>query len=280
MPQVEYREIPPPQELRHLIEACWHYRPDFSGPKRDILVPEGVIDVIFNFGAPYHRCAADMSADQAQWVHKDVIAGQRSKLFEVRWPRNTKLFAIRLNIVNAASLLGVSMNTITDQVIPLDSTPLAKLPLALRELQFDDFRALTNISYAFFSSLSEQLSAPPALLEQCIRRINNARGDLEIQPLCDELGIHRKTLERLFKHHVGLTPKQYLRTIRLHYFLQLHHKTHEPGLIGPVLDAQYYDQSHCIKEFKRFTGQSPGRFFREPPDIYEPLLASILNRHK
>ncbi len=74
--------------------------------------------------------------------------------------------------------------------------------------------------------------------------------------LKNTLGIDYRTLERRFKTTVGLTPKEFSRVI-------LFKNVYKAFRDNPIKDAAffldwcYYDQSHYIKEFKYFMGNTP-----------------------
>ncbi len=71
------------------------------------------------------------------------------------------------------------------------------------------------------------------------------------------LAYSTSTIERHFKKETGLTPKKYMMMKRfrscLHEILENDHR----NWMEYVVKYQYHDQSHFIKEMKRFTGLSP-----------------------
>ena len=75
-----YWEILPPETLAGYIDACWFYKPDFREPKWDILVPEGVVDVIFNFGEPYYRHCLANNDPFNELIQGNVISAQTEEL--------------------------------------------------------------------------------------------------------------------------------------------------------------------------------------------------------
>jgi AraC-like DNA-binding protein len=46
-------------------------------------------------------------------------------------------------------------------------------------------------------------------------------------------------------------------------------------MTAAALRAGYFDQAHCIREFRRFTGQSPTEFFGQDPALASALVASV-----
>ena len=275
-PETGYWEVKPEQSLSHVIEAFWSYAPDFPEPRWDILVPEGIIDVIINFGDPYFRQPAGSVQQPGSWITEDVLVGQRDCLFKIQWPVNTRLFAIRFNAAHIHRLIQRPMHELTNAAVALSDTPLHHLSLQLKQHQLDDWSVLTELCEQLIADCLSKAPPANALLLDAMNRIDQQAANMDVGTLCQTLHTSRRTLERLFRKHIGLTPKYYLRAKRLHHFL-CHHQPHH-ALINSAMDAEYHDQSHFIKEFKQFTGETPKVFFDSPPDIYQPLLTSLLAR--
>jgi AraC-like DNA-binding protein len=275
-----YVEVAPPRELAGYIDACWFFEPCLDEPKHDILIPEGVVDLIFNFGAPYYRqCASDDDKD-GEWIANDVAIGQRTRLFSVEWPIDTRLFAVRLKTEAAHLFFAIPMHEITNCTKPLQDTDFRELSEAIHQLSYPDQDGITSHCFSFFADRVERLDSPDARVSDVILEIETQEGNMDIQHLCNKLGFNRRTIERLFANRVGISPKFLARTVRLHHFLCLQSAQSDADLSHAAMDAQYYDQSHLIKDFKQFTGESPARFFNSPPEIYEPLLVSLLGRRR
>ncbi len=78
-----------------------------------------------------------------------------------------------------------------------------------------------------------------------------------------EFKITERTLERLFKTNIGISPKKYQRMMRFEKSIELLQNSaqKELGRIAHQLD--YTDQSHFIKDFKCFTNSSPLEFKKD-----------------
>jgi AraC-like DNA-binding protein len=76
------------------------------------------------------------------------------------------------------------------------------------------------------------------------------------------LGLSERQLERRFLERVGVTPKRFAMLRRFERAIASARTT--PSLTAVALDAGYYDQSHFVREFRQFTGVSPGALLRTP----------------
>ncbi len=91
--------------------------------------------------------------------------------------------------------------------------------------------------------------------------IKKSKGNVSVDFLAEESCLSRKQFERNFARFVGVSPKQYLRTIRLQ--AALHAKGNEPELSIAELSylCGYFDQAHFTNDFRKITGLSPKQYF-------------------
>ena len=92
-----------------------------------------------------------------------------------------------------------------------------------------------------------------------MKRIREENGSLNIAALSSEIGYSQKYLDRIFRAETGLTMKKYATIIRIQAairYLQEDRWDEVYEILG------YYDQSHFIKDFKRYTCMTPRQFCR------------------
>ena len=95
-----------------------------------------------------------------------------------------------------------------------------------------------------------------------IQLIKQQNGTIRIKDLADSLHISQDPFEKRFRTLVGATPKQYASIIRLRNLISNY--ASYSSLTEASYEAGYFDQSHFIKDFRMFTGQTPGDFFKSP----------------
>ena len=103
-------------------------------------------------------------------------------------------------------------------------------------------------------------------LAAVVCHINNS-VPINIKGLADVACLSEKQFCRVFSEHIGTTPKDFLRIIRLQRTLSV--LQHNPGIGFAQLSYEcgYTDQSHMIKEFKLFSGYTP----KEDLNRYAPI---------
>ena len=96
-----------------------------------------------------------------------------------------------------------------------------------------------------------------AIFDFCIEKIQLSKGTISVKELQRRTGYSSRWLNMKFMERVGISPKNLSAIIR---FQEVYRAL--TAASGPHLDARffydyYYDQSHFIKDFKRFTGMPP-----------------------
>lgn len=99
---------------------------------------------------------------------------------------------------------------------------------------------------------------PDRLVNAAVQQIYRSEGSIRIKQLAAQLHTSQSPLEKRFRKLVGATPKKFTSIVRFQSLLT----KPDRGLTLTEIAYQfgYYDQSHFIKEFKNFTGETPLQF--------------------
>jgi AraC-like DNA-binding protein len=98
-----------------------------------------------------------------------------------------------------------------------------------------------------------------AIYDYCIKKIVATKGRITIKQLEKETGYSSRWLNIKFAEKMGVSPKNVASIIRFQQFYSALATNKHIRFLQTDFYDYYYDQSHFIKDFKRFTGHTPGK---------------------
>ena len=194
-------------------------------------------------------------------VEPGVLTGLRRSHRVMRYSRDTGNILVLFKEGGLVAFSRVPANELFDLTTPAENffakAAMRDLLEALAEAGDNETRIHTIEAF-----LTQQLRGidPDPLVDEAVRLIKESKGLIKIKDLAHALYISQDPLEKRFRAKVGSTPKQYASIIRLRNIINSW--SSYPSLTNASYEAGYFDQSHFIKDFRTFTGESPKDFFR------------------
>jgi AraC-like DNA-binding protein len=139
-----------------------------------------------------------------------------------------------------------------------------------------DLIDLMNGSYSIQQKLDviqnfllKQLYTNPddQIFEYCIDSITKSKGTIPVKELERKTGYSSRWLNMKFNERIGVSPKGLASIIRFSQYYGALLQDREKDFFKNSFYALYYDQSHFIKDFKRFTGLTPTKFEKQINDF-------------
>jgi AraC-like DNA-binding protein len=155
-----------------------------------------------------------------------------------------------------ASCLGVPASELAGQSIPLDAL---LSPSAVKELQERAQETPEQAPLLIASFLGQLPHARDWLISKAITLLESLPEGVSISSVARHLELSERQLERRFLQRVGVTPKKYM---MLHRFERAASQLANTPLSSAAVESGYYDQSHLIREFRRFTGVTPTQYLQ------------------
>jgi AraC-like DNA-binding protein len=247
--------------LADYVEAFWivQGRPDYL---REKVLPNGVIEVIFNLGSPHRVVSPRPGTFFDAW-----IAGLHEHHLIIEAESDFDLVGIRFKPGGAAAFLRFSPAQLTNSVLEgCDiSAELGTLTLRTREqLQ----RA--HSPRERLSMLEELLCAridPDFALAPSVRQtlsVLRRPAQSPIAALAAEARVSHKHLVAQFREQVGTTPRTLLQIQRFQRALRLvsGSSSRSVSWADVAQSAGYFDQPHLIRAFRRFADATPAQYLR------------------
>ena len=86
----------------------------------------------------------------------------------------------------------------------------------------------------------------------------NYNESITLETLQKKFKVNKFKLQKSFKKNIGLTPLEYLTTIRIENSKKLFYT--DVPLVEIALESGFYDQSHFTHSFKKYVGVTPGNY--------------------
>jgi AraC-like DNA-binding protein len=121
--------------------------------------------------------------------------------------------------------------------------------------------ACVRIAEAFLRARLPELDPDTTRVRDMVERMATDRTLLRVEQVASVLGVDARSLQRLFRKYVGLSPKWVLQRYRLQEAAELLAQGPR-DLAKLALELGYFDQAHFSRDFRRFVGRSPGSYAR------------------
>ncbi len=111
--------------------------------------------------------------------------------------------------------------------------------------------------------LRERRPAPDAtadLVRAVVRDMLTAAPGTKVETIAARHAVSPRQLQRLFAERVGVSPKWVLQRYRLHEAAEQLASGERQDWARVAVDLGYFDQSHFIRDFTAYVGQSPARY--------------------
>ncbi len=123
--------------------------------------------------------------------------------------------------------------------------------------------ALFKTYYESIYKMEKKEDKKSKCVQSILQKIIQSNGAIRSNELSNQLAYSEQYLNRIFKKQTGLTPKNYSNLVRFQKALAM--LMDDPQMIDLSeisIKSGYYDQSHMIKDFKKYTNQTPQAFLK------------------
>ena len=270
---MEYRERQPSRRLAGHIKRFWSlaYDPVDKAAGSETVLPDGCPEIIFNLSDRFRRI--DSEANEIQPA--TLFAGQMSRSIAIQPTGTVQLFGVRFHPAGAFPLGGFSMHELTDQIIGIDcALGREGLELEARIWEAKSFEQRTVAFEAFFLERLAARQRNDAISNYAAGLIFGSDGLISVSHLSERLGVSERRLERRFKACVGVSPKMLARIVRFQGVVRKIQSAETPNMLDAVHELGYFDQSHLIRDFREFSGETPSGYFEKTHNISDIFTAS------
>jgi AraC-like DNA-binding protein len=172
----------------------------------------------------------------------------------------TGTIVVEFNPQGAYRFFQISLNDIKNQIHPLTDI-LGTVAKQLEE-HISNVESVEDKIVLLQQFLLKQFMKQPGdtIFEYCVSKIISSKGKITIKELEKKTGYSSRWLNMKFADKLGVSPKNLSTIVRFNQYYNAVANNNEMDFMQNAFYDHYYDQSHFLKEFKRFTGQSHSGF--------------------
>jgi AraC-like DNA-binding protein len=242
------------------VENLWMVRGYLPVRWRNMILPDGAMELIVNLGDPQKLCARKNLTKYTVFRHS-WISGERISPVVIDEIGYVHLIGVRLRAGGAWPFLGIPLCEFTDQVVELETIfgrEIADLRDQLSEAPDDDSRF--DLLESWLVHRARTRTQPTRSVSYALRLIHSGSDAVRIGKIADTIGISHKHLLREFDRCVGLTPKLFARLCAFQSEIRSAGQKAEVDWAGTAATCGYHDQAHLIHEFRAFSGLTPANY--------------------
>lgn len=245
-----YKQVAPDFFLKDFIRCYWWLDNEENKPLNYTILPDGCFDLILYF--------------KNYQLQRIVLTGLYTKEVDVLIAPNTQLLGIQFRLLAVDYLLQTPIATLinTEKEMPIDHWNLDTI-LFKNQLATIDF---LNDRCATIVHQKKKIDSRKSLL---FKLLYQSKGSLSIKEYSQKVNWTSRQMNRYFKKRFGLPLKLYCAILKC----AASFKHIQQGQLAPT--HNYFDQSHFIKDLKKYTGNRPKELYKNKNDRF--LQLSIMD---
>jgi methylphosphotriester-DNA--protein-cysteine methyltransferase len=258
---------PPSAALSRWVDCLW-YSAGEPGPQHSAArsaLPTGAMDVVFNLA----QDSFEVLLPDGKTLRTDgaIVHGAQSGYFIIAARHRGASAGIHFRPGGGAALLGMPATQLRNQHLPLADlwgVRAAQLRTQLLHYCNEPARIFHALEQALLAQSRQLRQQPEPLVHPAIsfalRSFAANSGLSRITPIQESTGYSARRFNTLFQHAVGLPPKLYCRIQRLRAVIEQLARGVPVEWAKLAADNGYFDQSHLNRDFRLFSGVTPGQY--------------------
>lgn len=244
-----------------------------NGIKKLRLFSDGNNGLVFSF--KNEHIINVQANNRLEFLPKSFVYGQISNFKELYSTNGISLIIVVFHPFGISRLSGISANSIRDKTIGTeDIFGIQGLMLHEKLCEQSHLEGKLKLLNTFFTKILSRLpTLNNILIQASLSFIVENNGTTTIGQLVKHTGYTERHIERTFSECIGINPKKFGNIVKLHVFLKLlKNKSKQNSFTHFCYGAGYSDQSHLIKEFRKYTGITPTQYLKNPNRLAVNLM--------
>jgi len=191
------------------------------------------------------------------------IIGAVTKRYSVELAGKGHIFGIKFRPGGFHALTQLQVSSFTDSSLEINDVFTSDGQQLIEQIcRAQTIEQMQSIAEAFLLPKMPKSFEDIALLSKIINEIHSNPQIMKVSDLSEQFALSERSLQRLFKWQVGVSPKWAIRKCRIQEVLsQLEDGDHDWQQL--VTQLGYFDQSHFIKDFKSLINLTPTQYIKQ-----------------
>jgi AraC-like DNA-binding protein len=237
----------PAADIAPFVERYWIIRWDLRGqaPYMQENIPYPCVNMVIGAGQ-----SSIFGISTHKYVHELRDTG--------------KVFGVKFKPGGFYPFLKSSVAHLTNQSLSVcDVFGMSAAELESALLALDDDAAMVMVMEQFLRAHLPEQDVMVAEINRLVDLIMADRQIKRVDDLAQHSHLSKRTLQRLFREYVGVSPKWVIQRYRLHEVAELLAAGAVDDWAALAVQLGYFDQAHFIKDFKAIVGVSPTEYARQ-----------------
>lgn len=212
-------------------------------------------------GFQYQGTLSRLNIEGEQKLAKMGITGLQDHFHTFKSSANISSILVFFKPIGAANFFKNPVHELFNESLSLDllceGVTVERISAQLEEAENDKERILV-IERFLISQLIDKKE--DRLVKKAVELIYEFKGNLKISTLVNMLSTSQSPLEKRFRSLVGASPKKFAAIVRFNQVIK--DLSANKPITSITFENNYYDQSHFINDFKKFSGETPEKFLK------------------
>lgn len=258
-----FREYFPHPELKNHIRCYWTLEISGSASQYEWLhfLVENV-EFTFNLSDRAKFIASDI---KTRMFPQCCVYGPMTRTMHLKPVSEVKMFGVCFRPGGAYYFFPCQISELVNRCVIIDDLLRGNQSEIIHRVRYDCKTTVERIDLLdqyFLRHLDKKRKDNS--IAAAVNIIEAYKGQVNIEYVAKSIGLSPRQLERKFKERVGISPKQLCRSLRFKNMLKHINVSSNVSWATTAVSCGYYDQSHMIREFKYYTGESPLAYLVTP----------------
>ncbi len=246
------------------VESFIYHKGYFPEHSYERFLPDGNVQIIFDL-TDYPKYIYDNeSLKEIQACTNVWFSGFRTEPITIPAGENSEMLVVNFQMGKAFPFICEPMQNLTNHVVDAELVLSQEILDIRNRLQDVDTIAqkFSLLEEALIGKFQSAMVENP-FVEYVISSLTSVPNQQSLKSIAEKVGYSQKHLIDIFKRHVGVAPKDFLKVIRFQKTITEIEARHQINWSAIALDCGFYDQSHFNADFKIFSGYTPRQYLSQ-----------------